>query len=211
MPDWFPSNLTETALFVPFRIAFLLILAVAARVVVHRLINRTVRQAVGRPPRSSFRAAQAFLNAASLPSNRREARISALGSLAQSAVTFLIVLITAVMVLGELGFNITTLVAGTSVVAVTVAFGMQNIVKDLVSGVFMLIEDQLGVGDWVDLEKASGRVEAIGLRVTSLRDDADTVWYVRNGEVLRVGNYSQGGAGRPPAVEPTPAPAPAPS
>jgi small-conductance mechanosensitive channel len=94
-----------------------------------------------------------------------------------------------------------------SVVAVTVAFGVQNIVKDLISGVFMLIEDQLGVGDWVDMEKASGRVESIGLRITSLRDDEGTVWYVRNGEVLRVGNYSQGGAGRPPAQKeqvPTP-------
>jgi small-conductance mechanosensitive channel len=208
MPDWFPTNLTETALFVPLRILFLLVLAVVARVVLHRLINRTVRQAVGRQPKTRFRAAQAFLEATSLPSDRRQARISALGSLARSAVTFLIVLVTALMVLGELGFDVTTIVAGTSVVAVTVAFGVQNIVKDLISGVFMLIEDQLGVGDWVDMEKASGRVEAIGLRVTSLRDDADTVWYVRNGEVLRVGNYSQGGAGRPPVLEPEPAPAP---
>jgi small-conductance mechanosensitive channel len=205
MPDWFPTNLTETALDVALRILFLLVLAVVARVVLHRLINRAVRQAVGRQPRSRFRAAQAFLQATSLPSNRREARIEALGSLARSTVTFLVVLVTALMVLGELGFDITTIVAGTSVVAVTVAFGVQNIVKDLISGVFMLVEDQLGVGDWVDLEKASGRVEAIGLRVTSLRDDADTVWYVRNGEVLRVGNYSQGGAGNPPVVE-TPVP-----
>jgi small-conductance mechanosensitive channel len=205
MPDWFPTNLTETALDVALRILFLLVLAVVARVVLHRLINRAVRQAVGRQPRSRFRAAQAFLEATSLPSNRREARIEALGSLARSTVTFLVVLVTALMMLGELGFDITTIVAGTSVVAVTVAFGVQNIVKDLISGVFMLVEDQLGVGDWVDLEKASGRVEAIGLRVTSLRDDADTVWYVRNGEVLRVGNYSQGGAGHPPVVE-TPVP-----
>jgi small-conductance mechanosensitive channel len=208
MPDWFPSNLSETALFVPFRIAFLLVLAVVARVVLHRLINRAVRQAVGRQPSARFRAAQVLLEAASLPVDRREARISALGSLARSAVTFLVVLVTAVMVLGELGFDVTTLVAGTSVVAVTIAFGLQNVVKDLISGVFMLVEDQLGVGDWVDMEKASGRVEAIGLRVTSLRDDDGTVWYVRNGEVLRVGNYSQGGAGRPPVVETEPAPAP---
>jgi small-conductance mechanosensitive channel len=94
-------------------------------------------------------------------------------------------------------------VAGTSVVAVTVAFGVQNIVKDFISGVFMLVEDQLGVGDWVDMEKASGTVEEIGLRVTQLRDTEGTVWYVRNGEVLRVGNYSQGGRnGPPPAADP---------
>lgn len=204
MPDWFPSNLSETALFVPLRIAFLLVVAVVARVVAHRLITRTVRQAVGRSPHSRFRAAQAFMDATSLPTERREARISALGSLARSTVTFLIVLVTALMVLGELGFDVTTIVAGTSVVAVTIAFGLQNVVKDLVSGVFMLIEDQLGVGDWVDLAQASGRVEAIGLRVTSLRDDADTVWFVRNGEVVRVGNFSQGGAGHPPAEVPAP-------
>ena len=110
-----------------------------------------------------------------------------------------IAVLAALMVLAELGFNITTIVAGTSVVAVTVAFGVQSIVKDLISGVFMLVEDQLGVGDFVDMEKASGVVEAIGLRVTQLRDDDGTVWYVRNGEVLRVGNFSQGGPGRPPS------------
>ena len=108
----------------------------------------------------------------------------------------------ALMILAELGYNVTTIVAGTSVVALTVAFGVQSIIKDLISGVFMLVEDQLGVGDFVDMEKASGTVEAIGMRVTQLRDDDGTVWFVRNGEVLRVGNYSQGGPGRPPAAEP---------
>jgi small conductance mechanosensitive channel len=86
---------------------------------------------------------------------------------------------------------------------VTVAFGVQNIVKDFISGVFLLVEDQVGVGDWVDMEMATGVVEEIGLRVTQLRDSEGTVWYVRNGEVVRVGNYSQGGRnGPPPAAEP---------
>ena len=201
MPDWFPRSLSDVVVFAPLRILFLLLVAVVARAVLHRLITRAVRQATGRRPSSRFRAAQVLLEATTLPSERRQQRIAALGSLAKSAVTFLVVLVTALMVLTEMGFNITTLVAGTSVVAVTVAFGVQNIVKDLISGVFMLMEDQLGVGDWVDMEKASGTVEAIGLRVTSLRDDDGTVWYVRNGEVLRVGNYSQGGAGRPPVAE----------
>jgi len=108
--------------------------------------------------------------------------------------------------LAEMGFNITTIVAGTSVTAVTLAFGLQSIVKDLVSGIFMLVEDQLGVGDYVDMEKASGVVEAIGLRVTELRDKDSTVWYVRNGEIVRLANYSQGGPGEPPPdAEPEPA------
>ncbi len=198
MPSWFPHNLAETAVFVPLRVLFLIIVALIARFVLHRLIARTVRKATGRQPHLKFRAAQALLNAASLPSDRREQRILALGSLARSAVTFVIFIVALLMILAEMGFNITTIVAGTSVVAVTVAFGLQSIVKDLISGVFMLVEDQLGVGDYVDMEKASGTVEEIGLRVTQLRDDDGSVWYVRNGEVVRVGNYSQGGPGRPP-------------
>ena len=134
-----------------------------------------------------------------MSAERRKQRLEALGSLARSAVTFVIFLVAILMILAELGFNITTIVAGTSVVAVTLAFGLQSIVKDLVSGVFMLVEDQFGVGDYVDMEKAAGVVEGIGLRVTELRGDDGTVWYVRNGEVLRLGNFSQGGPGRPPA------------
>ena len=107
------------------------------------------------------------------------------------------VLIAIVMVLAELGFNVTTIVAGTSVVAAAIAFGTQSIVKDLLAGIFMLVEDQLGVGDFVDMQLASGTVEEIGLRVTQLRADDGTVWYVRNGEVLRLANFSKGGPDRP--------------
>jgi small-conductance mechanosensitive channel len=209
MPDWFPRTLGEVFAFVPLRIIFLVLVAVVVRVVLHRVIDRTIRQAVQPPSVTRFKAAQVLLEATGAVPHRREARIGALGSLCKSIVTFLVILVTALMVLTELGFDVTTIVAGTSIVAVTVAFGVQSIVKDLISGVFMLVEDQLGVGDWVDMEKASGRVETIGLRVTSLRDADGTVWYVRNGEVLRVGNFSQGGAGRPPvAAEPEPVPAP---
>jgi small conductance mechanosensitive channel len=164
-----------------------------------------VNRAVGHPPRLKLRAAQALVDATSLPAERREQRIGALGSLGRSTVTAVITIVAALTVLTELGFNITTIVAGTSIVAVTIAFGVQSIVKDLVSGIFMLVEDQLGVGDFVDMEKASGVVESIGLRVTQLRDDYGTVWYVRNGEVVRVGNFSQGGPGRPPGTEAPPA------
>jgi moderate conductance mechanosensitive channel len=206
MPSWFPHNAAEWAVFVPLRIAFLIIVAIAARLIVHRLIARTVRKAVGRTPHFKWKAAQALMEATAMPAERRQQRILALGSLARSAVTFVIFVVAAMMILAELGFNITTIVAGTSVVAVTVAFGTQSIVKDLISGVFMLVEDQLGVGDYVDMEKASGTVEEIGLRVTRLRDADGNVWYVRNGEVVRIGNLSQGGTGAPPPtpVEPEP-------
>ena len=204
VPDWFPDNLAEVADFAPLRIIFLVVVAIIARQVVCWLINRSVRRAIGYQPQLKFRAAQALVDATTLPAERREQRIGALGSLARSAVTFVIVIVTALMVLAEMGFNITTILAGTSVAAVAIAFGVQSIVKDLVSGVFLLVEDQFGVGDFVDMEKASGIVEAIGLRVTQLRDDNGTVWYVRNGEVLRIGNFSQGGPGRPPEAEAPP-------
>jgi small conductance mechanosensitive channel len=191
------------ALFTPLRIIFLIIVAIAVRQIVCRLIDRSVTRAIGHPTRIKFKAAQALVTATTLPAERREQRIGALGSLARSAVTFVIAIIAGLMILAEMGFNIATIVAGTSVVAVALAFGVQSFVKDLISGIFMLIEDQMGVGDFVDLEKASGVVEAIGLRITQLRDDDGNVWYVRNGEILRVGNFSQGGSGRPPeATEP---------
>lgn len=199
MPSWFPRNLTDTVVFVPLRVLFLIVLALVARYVLHRLIARAVQKATGRRPQLKLRAAQALVDATTLPADRRGQRLLALGSLARSAVTLVIFVITLIMILSELGFkNLSSIVAGTSVIAVTVAFGLQSVVKDLISGVFMLVEDQFGVGDFVDLDKASGTVEEIGLRVTQLRDDAGTVWYVRNGEVIRVGNYSQGGPGRPP-------------
>jgi small-conductance mechanosensitive channel len=214
VPDWFPDNLPEVLVFTPLRILFLLVVTVLVRLVLHRLIERAVDRAIGAHPKLKLRAAQALVEATSLPPERRRQRIAALGSLARSAVTFILFTLAGLMILAELGFNITTIVAGGSIVAVTVAFGVQSIVKDLISGVFMLFEDQLGVGDFVDMEKASGVVQAIGLRVTQLRGDDGTVWYVRNGEVLRVGNFSQGGPGRPPdgyhpgGVTPPASPAP---
>lgn len=205
MPDWFPDNLAELAVFAPLQIVFLVVLAIAARQLLCGLIDRSVRQAIGHRPRLKFRAAQALVNATALPAERREQRIGALGSLARSAVTLLITIVTALTILAQLGFDITAIVAGTSIVAVTVGFGVQSIVKDLVSGLFLLMEDQLGIGDYIDMEMASGTVEGIGLRVTRLRDDHGTVWYVRNGEVLRIGNFSQGGPGRPPVADAPPA------
>ena len=207
MPEWLPDNLAALVVFKPIRIVLLIIAAFVLRRLLHRMINRAVRRAVDRPLTSRYQMTQKLIQATTLSAERRKQRLEALGPLACSAVTFVIFLVAILMILAELGFNITTIVASTSAIAVTLAFVLQSIVKDLVSGIFMLVEDQLGVGDYVDMEKASGVVEGVGLRVTELRDDHGTVWYVRNGEVLRVGNFSQGGPGRPPvetAAEPEP-------
>ena len=203
MPEWLPDNLAELVVFRPIRIVLLIIAAFVLRRVLHRLIDRSVRRAIDRPLSSRNQMAQRVIEATTMSAERRRQRLSALGSLAQSTVTFVIFAVAILMILAELGYNITTILAGTTVVAVTVAFGLQSIVKDLVSGILMLVEDQLGVGDYVDMDMASGLVEAVGLRVTELRGKDGIVWYVRNGEVLRLGNFSQGGPGPPPAeVEP---------
>ena len=206
MPDWLPENLAELVLFKPLRIVLLIIAAFVLQRILRRLINRSVRRAIDRPFSSRNQLTQKVIDATTISAERRKQRLSALGSLAQSIATFVIFAIVILMILAELGYNITTIVAGTTVIAVTIGFGLQSVVKDLISGVFMLVEDQLGVGDYIDMDMASGVVEAIGLRVTELRSRDGTVWYVRNGEVLRVGNFSQGGPGEPPTdAEPEPA------
>ncbi|GAB2595721.1 mechanosensitive ion channel family protein [Microlunatus antarcticus] len=202
MPTWFPRTLADAVQFVPLRVAFLIVLALVARAVVNGLIDRAVRRSTGDRKRLRIKALQVLRDSESdVGDGRRDSRIRALGSLARSAVSVVITLVALLMIFSELGFNITSIIAGTSIITVTIAFGLQNVVKDLVSGVFLLVEDQFGVGDYVDMKEASGTVEAIGLRTTTLRDDSGNTWYVRNGELVRVGNYSQGGTGRPPTTD----------
>lgn len=201
MPSWLPRTVADAAAFVPLRILFLVVLALVARAVVNHVIDRAVRRSTGDRRRLRIKALDVLRDTENdRGSGRRDSRIRALGSLARSASTVVITLVALLMIFSEMGFNITSIIAGTSIIAVTVAFGLQNVVKDLVSGVFMLVEGQFGVGDFVDMKEASGTVESIGLRITALRDDAGNAWYVRNGEMVRVGNYSQGGTGRPPAA-----------
>jgi small-conductance mechanosensitive channel len=95
------------------------------------------------------------------------------------------------MILGELGVDLGPLVASAGVVGFAVGLGAQTIVRDVFSGIIMLIEDQYGVGDEVEVLEVSGTVETVGLRITTIRDKKGTLWYLRNGEILKVGNKSQ--------------------
>jgi small-conductance mechanosensitive channel len=97
------------------------------------------------------------------------------------------------MVLGEFGFNLGPIIASAGVIGVALGLGAQTLVRDILSGIFMLIEDQYGVGDKVDVLDVKGTVEKVGLRITTVRDENGTLWYLRNGEILKVGNLSQSG------------------
>ena len=181
----------------PIRIAAIILVALILRAVLRRMINRAVRPVGGRTPRilRPFRErleGSSFLESAGLVSERRTQRAATLGSVLQSAASVIISVIAFLLVLSELRIDLAPFIAGTSIVGVALGFGAQSIVKDFLAGMFMLMEDQYGVGDVIDFEKASGTVEAVGLRSTRLRDVNGTVWYVRNGEVVRVGNKSQG-------------------
>jgi small-conductance mechanosensitive channel len=177
----------------PLQILLILLIAFLVRYLARRIIDRLTRAtgettpAMLRPLKE--RAPQVL---GSLVSERRAQRATTLGSVLKSIVSFAVFGLAFILIVGELGLNLGPIVASAGIVGIALGFGAQNLVKDFISGVFMMLEDQYGVGDVVDLGEASGTVEAVGLRVTTLRDANGTVWYVRNGEVLRVGNSSQG-------------------
>jgi small conductance mechanosensitive channel len=129
-----------------------------------------------------------------LSHERRRQRAHALGSILRSVASVTIFGIAVVTALGDLGVNLAPVLASAGVVGVAVGFGAQNLVKDFISGIFMLLEDQYGVGDVVNVNGATGTVEAVSLRVTRLRDVNGVVWHVRNGTIEKVGNESQGWA-----------------
>ncbi len=183
----------------PLRILGIVAVAFLVRFVLHRVIHRvTERVATGNMGASKLDerlpSASAIYASSPLASDRRAQRARTLGSVLRSITTGVIGMIAVFMVLDELNFNVAPLLAGAGIVGVALGFGAQSLVKDFLSGAFMIIEDQYGVGDMVDVGDAVGTVEAVGLRVTRLRDADGAVWYVRNGEIVRVANRSQGWA-----------------
>lgn len=182
----------------PSALVGLILIALVVRWLLHRIIDRIVRRAeVGMLPDRLSRAITggrmgAALNLSDDPGyTRRVQRAATMGSLLKSIVSGVLFTVVALMAISELGYDIAPLIASAGIIGVALGFGSQALVKDFLSGIFMIFEDQYGVGDVVDLGEASGTVEAVSLRVTRLRDVNGTVWYVRNGEILRVGNMSQ--------------------
>jgi moderate conductance mechanosensitive channel len=189
------ARLADMLLARPAKIVFILVLAFVVSRLVRRAIRRftsSVREGKVQRRLSSLRAPRALATSEELPSLRRTQRAETLGALLKSIATFVIWLIAGLMALGTLGINMGPLIAGAGIVGVAVGFGAQNLVRDFLSGIFMLLEDQYGVGDVIDLGEASGSVEGVGLRTTRVRDVDGVLWHVPNGEIRRVGNKSQG-------------------
>lgn len=187
--SWVEQN-WSTWLAIGLRVMLIVVIASVLRFVVRRAItklidrmNRTVQAVDGTA------LAGLLVNA-----ERRRQRSQAIGSVLRSVASFLIMGTAALMVLATFEINLAPLLASAGVAGVAIGFGARNLVTDFLSGVFMILEDQYGVGDTVDAGVASGEVIEVGLRVTKLRGDNGEIWYVRNGEVKRIGNLSQGWA-----------------
>ena len=192
------SRSAEWMIVRPAKILMILVVAFTVRYLIHRAIDRLTRTTAegGAPPLllRTLKEAPGAVRAAASPllSERRAQRSRTIGSILRTVTSFVVLGIAFVLILGELGVNLAPIIASAGIVGLAFGFGAQNLVKDFLSGIFMVLEDQYGVGDTVDLGEASGVVEGVGLRVTTVRDSAGTVWYVRNGEVMRVGNKTQG-------------------
>jgi small-conductance mechanosensitive channel len=139
-------------------------------------------------------AAAAAVVESAMVAERRHQRVRALGSILRSAASVTILAIAGVVVLGDLGINLAPLLASAGVVGIALGFGAQNLVRDYLTGVFMLLEDQYGVGDVISVGDATGTVETMTLRITRVRDVKGIVWHIRNGTIDQVGNQSQGWA-----------------
>ena len=178
-------------------------LKIAAIIVVAAIVNRLARRAVRRGLaklgngglRERFggtRGGRGSLLADTGELTPRSAqRVEALSTVLRSVVSFTIWTMAMFLVLDQVGINLGPMLAGAGIIGVAIGFGSQSLVKDFLAGIFILVEDQYGVGDTVDLGEAVGVVEVVSLRTTRLRSVDGTVWHVPNGEIGRVGNKSQ--------------------
>jgi small conductance mechanosensitive channel len=174
-----------------------IIVIVVVAWIVARLARRAIRRGVGRLIVSNREAAAWALqrvgvdtDEAAVTDPRREGRVAAVTTVLASTVSVTVWLIALIMILGEFNVDLAPLLAGAGIAGVALGFGAQSLVKDCITGLFMLIEDQYGIGDDVDLGEAIGTVDRITLRTTVLRSPDGTRWHVPNGEVVRVGNRS---------------------
>jgi small conductance mechanosensitive channel len=179
------------ALSKPLRIVLILVVAWIAVLVSRSLIRRFVRHLGGGVERLATMPRVSIVDSDRMTPEHGAQRAETIGAVLRSVVALLIWSIAVITILDELGVNLGPLIAGAGIAGVALGFGAQSLVRDFITGLFMVIEDQYGVGDVIDVGLATGTVEALSLRTTRLRDLEGVVWHVPNGEIHRVGNKSQ--------------------
>ena len=177
---------------VAFQVLVIVVVALLANWVLRIVLDRSVRGVVRGVKRSQAVDSTQELQAAPHLNARAIQRTRTLGTVGRHIISWTIVVVATLAILSQIGVNITAMLASAGIIAAGLAFGAQNIVKDILNGIFMVFEDQLGVGDIVTIGQVSGTVEDVGIRITKVRAMDGTLWFIRNGEILTLGNASQG-------------------
>lgn len=165
----------------PVRILAIILIAIIARSLIIRAITRAMNRI----------ASADLVPGRNRTLTRQRERAQTAGTVLRSITNALIALITLGMILSEAGINLAPLIASAGVLGVAVGLGSQTLIRDFIAGLFMLLEDQYGVGDEVNVFEIEGIVESVGLRITTVRSADGTLWYLRNGEILKLGNRSK--------------------
>ncbi len=180
------------ALAQPLRIVLILLLAWLSVHVLRRIVTKTAQKVRDQPRSSAFRQRTTDTTVLDeLSARRHQQRVDTLATVLRNVVSVVIWIVAVLVILADLGVDLAPLLASAGVATVVIGFGAQQVVRDYLAGLFMLLEDQFGVGDVIDMGEATGTVESVSLRVTRLRDVEGVVWWVPNGQVTRVGNQSQ--------------------
>lgn len=201
VPGWLQDN-AETITGAALRILLVILGALIVLKLTKRLITRVVARILqpgeegeegqnGDEPRRNGRGPAVLQRDPGRATERREQRAKTIGAVLGSFATIAITAMALAMVLGEIGIALGPLLASAGVVGLAIGFGAQSLVADYLSGLLIMVEDQYGVGDTVDLGEAVGEVEHVGLRLTQVRDLNGGLWHIRNGEIMRVRNDSQ--------------------
>ncbi len=188
-----PAWITTTDL---IAIGVVIVMTIVLRFALIRLVKTLTRRALERAKQrhevGTSKAQRLLEEMTMVKQERFTQRTATLGQVMSSLITLTLVSIAVLTILAILDVPLAPVLTSAGVGGVALAFGAQSLVKDFLSGMFMLMEDQYGVGDLIDTGDLKGTVEEVGLRVTRLRDLSGTIWYVRNGEIMRLGNQSQG-------------------
>lgn len=182
----------DTAILIAVTVIGSVVLHAVLMFAIRRIVRRIAKQGDADGTTFTSRAARVMARASGLSLERHRQRTETIGTLLRSVVTVVIYGVMLTTVLAILGIPMAPLLASAGIGGLAIGFGAQSLVKDVFTGLFIILEDQYGVGDVVRVGEVSGTVEEVTLRITKVRDPFGQAWYLRNGEITTVGNISQG-------------------